>query len=847
MSLRRDESRPGRQYLREGWECCPVPTGSCAEPRNLPADLSWIAAIVPCTAAESLRSAGLWSMDGPERRFDAEDWWFRTEFHTPADFDAAHCALVLEGLATLCDVWLNDAAILHGENMFRAHRIARPPISPGRNQLVIRFHSLDHALKQKRPRPRWRAPMIENQQLRWHRTTLLGRTPGWSPPAAAVGPWRPVWIEYGATTRPEVERLQCTLQDGVGKVHLRALVRPDGARPTAWTLQLRDANQTVATQTLRSLDGGAMEAELSLPGPRLWWPHTHGVPALYDAVLCAAEPSGAIEHPVGKVGFRNVDAQGSAADGFEVRINGTRIFCRGACWTPLDVVSLRSDEETCRHAIQQVVAAGFNMLRVSGTMVYEDDLFFRLCDEHGVLIWQDFMFANMDYPADDGAFARNVEAEAIQQLRQWAPHPCVAVVCGNSEVSQQAAMWGAPRSLWEPALFSHTLAALTAEHCKGVAYWRSSASGGAVPCQPDAGTTSYYGFGAYLRGADDLRRSGLRFATECLAFANIPEDETLLTLPGGAGVRVQHASWKARSPRDLGAGWDFDDVRDHYVREFFGVDPARLRFSDHSRYLSLGREASALAMTKAFTEWRRAGSSCNGALVLFLRDLWAGAGWGIIDSTGLPKTPYHALRHVLQPLWIGLTDEGLNGLSLHLGNETGEDRTGTLELQLYREGRHLITRTERAQALPARSQQTIPVQGLLEAFHDLTFAYHFGPLSCDLVIARWRDERAPANLYQACYLPDTRRHCVPDAGVALTAEARALQPGVYAVTLSSNAFVRGICLQADGYRSDDGHFWLAPGETRETTMRAVGAPRAFFGTVSALNLPAAVQIRTSRE
>jgi beta-mannosidase len=844
MPARRGERKlSSRRYLREGWACCPAPAGLYSEVSQLPADLPWIAAVAPGTVAEALRSAGIWSIEAPERRFDTEDWWFRTEFEAPADVNASCCCLMLEGLATLCDVWLNGVRILHSENMFLEHPIDRPPVKAGRNQLVLQFHALDRALKQRRARPRWRAPMVENQQLRWHRTTLLGRTPGWSPPAAAVGPWRPIWIDYGEHPHPEVEHLHSTVRDGAGKLQLRIRIPSSDANPGVWTLQLRDGEKTVATQALQSADNATMEAELSLPEPRLWWPHTHGHPALYEAVLCLEELTGiVVEHALGRVGFRSVNAQERNSADFEVRVNDTRIFCRGACWTPLDTVSLRADEGSYRGAIKQVVDAGFNMLRVSGSMVYEEELFFRLCDEYGVLVWQDFMFANMDYPANDEALAGSIEAEAIQQLRRWAKHPCVAVVCGNSEVSQQAAMWGVSRELWNPELFSCTLAALTAEHCSSVAYWPSSAFGGAIPHQPSAGTTSYYGVGAYLRGTDDLRRSGLKFASECLAFANIPEDETLRRLPGGSSVRVLHASWKQRSPRDLGAGWDFDDVRDHYVREFFGVDPARLRYSDHQRYLSLGREASALAMTTAFTEWRRAGSGCNGALIWFLRDLWPGAGWGIIDSEGMPKAPYHALRRALQPLWVGLTDEGLNGLSLQLCNETQEHRIGTLELQLYRDGRHLITEVARAQELPARSMQTLPVAELLDVFHDLTFAYRFGPLSCDLVVARWRDEATPANRYQTHYLPDPNRHLLPDLSVQLSAHARALESGVYIVTLKSGTFVRGVCLQADGFRSDDTHFWLAPGEVREVVMRAVGAPRALFGVASALNLAASVRI-----
>ena len=233
------------------------------------------------------------------------------------------------------------------------------------------------------------------------------------------------------------------------------------------------------------------------------------------------------------------------------------------------------------------------MLRVNGCMVYEDDAFFDACDALGLLVWQDFMFANMDYPASDAGFMASVREEARQQLARWQAHPSLAVICGNSEAEQQAAMWGAPREAWAQPLFDEQLAALAGELCPGVTYWPSSAHGGAFPHQNNVGTTSYYGVGAYLRPMEDARRAGLRFATECLAFANVPPPATLARMPGGTSLRTHHPGWKARAPRDLGAGWDFEDVRDHYLQRLYGVDPVALRSTDHERYLQLSRAVSA--------------------------------------------------------------------------------------------------------------------------------------------------------------------------------------------------------------------------------------------------------------
>ena len=174
-------------------------------------------------------------------------------------------------------------------------------------------------------------------------------------------------------------------------------------------------------------------------------------------------------------------------------------------------MALASRRDDLTETFRRVVDAGMNMIRVGGTMVYESDDFYDLCDEHGVLVWQDFMFANMDYP-DDAGFSALVDVEVNQALARLQARPSLAVLCGSSEGEQQAAMWGAPRELWAAPLFHQALPARARGFCPDVAYWPSSAHGGAFPHQPSAGTTSYYGVGAYLRPLEDARLSEVRFA-----------------------------------------------------------------------------------------------------------------------------------------------------------------------------------------------------------------------------------------------------------------------------------------------------------------------------------------------
>lgn len=775
------------------WQLCAAPPGAP------PPATGWIDASGPSTVAAALRAAGAWSLDGPVRRFDAEDWWWRARFAHPGP---GAWDLCLDGIATVAEVWLNGAPLGGSDNMFLARRLAVELAAE--NELVIVCRALEPLLAARRPRPRWRAPMVEQQQLRWFRTTLLGRTPGWSPPAAPVGPWRPVrLLPRGA--EPPVLRVR--LEGDTGVVESSA-----------------PGELTLLHQGVEHRGPG----RVSIPGAARWWPHTHGTPALYRARQIVDGEA----RDLGAVGFREITLdRGADGAGFALRVNGVPVFCRGACWTPLDPVALTADRAALAAALAQVAAAGMNMLRVSGAMVYEGPEFFDLADELGLLVWQDFMFANLDYPDDDPGFLDSAVAEAGQLLRSLAARPSLAVLCGNSEVEQQAAMWGAPRERWQPRLFHHTLPALCQQARPDVPYWPSSAHGGeAFPHQANAGTTSYYGVGAYLRPLEDARRSEVRFASECLAFANLPARIA-------PTLRVHHPAWKARTPRDLGAGWDFDDVRDHYLQRLFGLDPVALRSCDHDRYLELGRVATGEVMAAAFGEWRRARSRCAGALVWFLRDLWPGAGWGVIDAAGAAKAAYHYLRRALAPLAVHLSDEGTSGLTVHAVNDGAAALGATLEVALFRGREVRVGGGERALELPAHRAIELPVGALLDGFVDVGWAYRFGPPACDLVVATLRTAGAVVQAFHfPLGLPAGR-----DGDLGLSATVHPLEGGDFELRLRSRRFAQSVVLTAEGFLPDDDCFHLAPGGERAVRLRRVAGSTAPRGTLQPLNAEAATR------
>ena len=801
------------EWLSEGWQAGASEPGAILGPSDLTnGSMDWLPSVVPSTAASTLRAAGSWSLDSAPRRFDAQDWWYRTRFTADPVEPGQQLWLCFDGLATVADVWLNGEPLLSSAGMFTAHERRIDHAVHSENEIVIRFRALDAVLAEKRKRPRWRAPMVEHQQLRWFRTTLLGRTPGWSPPAAAVGPWRGVRLErrQGVT----IGDVQLTAHgDGLLDASCR-VVSLDGDTPTAVDLILQRQGQEFRA---RMAPGGAADlltGRLRVAGVEQWWPHTHGEAPLYAARLSVRHAQATIDADLGHVGFRSL-ALSTTGDDFAIQVNGVPVFCRGACWTPLDPVALAAQPQAVNRALSQVVDAGMNMVRVGGTMVYEDDAFLDACDAKGVLLWQDFMFANMDYPDDDATFVDAVQTEARQQLARMQGRPSLAVLCGNSEGEQQAAMWGATRDRWQPRMFHEQLAAIAAEACPGVPYTPSSAHGGAFPHQANAGATSYYGVGAYLRPLDDARRAEVRFASECLAFANVP------TWRQGAerfplqGARVHHPSWKARTPRDLGAGWDFDDVRDHYVASLYRVDPLRLRYSDHDRYLALGRVATGEVMASVFSEWRRRRSGTRGGLVWFLRDLWAGAGWGVVDADGLPKAAWYYLKRALAPVAMSLSDEGCNGIGVQVVNDSPVRLDGALEIILFR-GAVRVDRGVQAVSVAPHTAVELNAAALFDGFHDLSYAYRFGPPSHDLIAATLRDATGRARARAFHFVTGLPNHREPEVGIV--GEARPRTDGGYDLLVRTRSFAQSVCVDVGGFDSDDNFFHLAPGEQRQLQL-----------------------------
>ncbi|MBB4094892.1 beta-mannosidase [Ochrobactrum pecoris] len=749
---------------------------------------------VPGTVAEALEKAGRFDRKNPVPLDNQDAWYFLDLEETPGP-----ATLHFDGLATICDVFFNGELLLQTDSMFLGHDM--PVMLSGKDELALCFRALAPRLGQKGPRARWRTQLMNTQGLRLVRTTALGYMPGWCPEVHAAGPWRPISISRsGAEAISDIAILARLTKTGDGELQVSFTYSGMAGTPT-----LHCAGQQAVCE--RQTDD-QWAARLTLPNVEPWWPHTHGNPTLHDVELSLDGE----KQLLGRTGFRSIEVdRGSDGKGFALKINGEKIFCRGAVWSSADIVRLpgaRSDYEPWLKLAQE---AGMNMLRLSGITAYETPDFYTLCNELGIMVWQDFMFANFDYPVKDETFVAKVRAEACQILTAVQHAPSLTVLCGGSEIYQQGAMMGLPEATWKGPLTEEILPGIAGELCPNIPYVPNSPCDGALPFISNEGVSHYYGVSAYCRPMEDARRAEVRFATECLAFSNVPETRTLKThldVPP-----VHDPRWKARVPCDRGVSWDFEDVRDAYLEMLYGYDPARLRREDMEQYLHLSRAVTAEVMETTFAEWRRPESTCFGALLWMFQDVLPGAGWGMIDATGEPKASWYGLKRAFRPQQLALTDEGINGLAIHILNEQVESADLSLELACLRAGSQPVVSGRQDLSIAGRSAITIPATDLFGAFFDVTYAYRFGPAAHDVTVARLK--RNDITIAEAFHFPLGRTKAFHDAAVEA---ALVEENGNWFLDLKTPVLAQSVGIDAGDWRAAENWFHLAPNETKRVAL-----------------------------
>ena len=466
---------------------------------------AWLPATVPGCVHTDLLAAG--KIGDPFYRLNEKDQqWIENEaweYRTTLPVDAATLAherveLVFAGLDTFAEVFVNGAPVLTADNMFRSWRAdVKAKLKVGDNQILVRFASPIAAVKPAYDKLGYKLPAANDQGKEmvsmWARKAPYHYGWDWGPRFVTSGIWRPVALEAWDEARlDDVQVFQNKLEAGkvaeLGLVARVVAARAGNARVTV----AQPGGPTLGHADV-ALKVGVNDVKLGarIDKPELWWPAGLGPQRLYTLETRLATADGkATDARTTRIGLRTIevvherDAEGKS---FFIKVNGAPVFMKGANWIPADSFVTRVTDERYRLLLQSAVDANMNMLRVWGGGIYEDDRFYELADELGLLVWQDFMFACSMYPGDD-PFVENVRHEAIENVRRLRNHPSLALWAGNNENEAAWKQWGwqikfvlnkkAQDRIWADykRVFHEVLPAVVAAEDPGRFYTRSSPS-----------------------------------------------------------------------------------------------------------------------------------------------------------------------------------------------------------------------------------------------------------------------------------------------------------------------------------------------------------------------------------
>ncbi|GAA6026153.1 hypothetical protein JCM10207_003384 [Rhodosporidiobolus poonsookiae] len=606
------------------------------------------------------------------------DWIYQCEFDVPKGKlprEGELADLVFEGLDTFATVFLNGVKILEADNMHRQYRLpVTSHLKPGRNTLYLAFHSAvrrareleECALGRGKHWPCWNG----DKSRLFVRKASFNFGWDWGPVLLTAGPYRPIRLEvyesriFDFWPRAHVsDKLEATLS-----LSWQISSSSEIAASQAVRARLRHPDGTVVKTLVTEACGGADQLwRFGEDEVELWWTARQGKQPLYEVEVDLVDMhTGAVLHSISrKVGFRRLrlvrePLKDEPGETFLFELNNVPLFIGGSNWIPIDSVLTNADEARYRRWLELLVEGNQNMVRVWGGGVYEPDAFYRICDELGILVWQDLMFACGSYPAHLEDFRSNVKVEVEQVVKRLRDHPCLAIIAGNNEDYQIAESeklnydpededgdWLATnfpaRELYERVFPS------IVEGSSDILYWPGSPWGGKQTTDPTEGDlhcwTVWHGSQEPYQKYGEL---GGRFVSE-FGMEGAPDIRTI------DHFLDSEASERFPQSRTM----SYHNKADGFERRLACYLTENIRFgSTLEDYVFATQFIQSEALSTAFSAWRRKfkggveGASCSGALVWQLNDVWPCTSWSIVDYFLRPKPAYFAIKRALAPLAI---------------------------------------------------------------------------------------------------------------------------------------------------------------------------------------------------
>ena len=792
---------------------------------------TWLSAEVPGTVHtdlmrhDKIRDPYFRMQEEEVQWVDKADWEYSCRFQVAEEF-LEFDAVTLEclGLDTYADVYLNDKLVILADNFFVGwEKEVKKHLKPGENQLRIFFHSPITVGLQALAKHKYGLPATNDQSERGglgdKLVSVFLRKPGyhfgwdWGPRLVTSGIYRPIRLQgWNKARLTDVYFHQDSLTDI--KAQLSARCEVESLVDHEALIEIFQGDTLLAIQEVAMLQGkNEFHIPLEIYDPQLWWTHDLGKPHLYNLTARLSYQRKPINALTRKIGLRTIkivqtpDKKGSS---FYFELNGKPIFAKGANYIPNDMFIPRVGPEKYRNLIRSTVDANMNMLRIWGGGFYENDIFYDLCNEAGVLVWQDFMFACSMYPGDP-EFLRNVEEEAVYNVKRLRNHPCIALWCGNNEIDvawsqyNEFMGWGwkqqytmdQRRVIWNTydTIFHKLLPTVVGAHHPGMFYWPSSpfnVPGKHANSHTPNGDIHYWGvwhaehpFSAYY---DNIGR----FMSE-YGFQSFPELKTVKTYALPEDWNIESPVMAAHQRSGIG------NLRIRsYMQQHYQVP------KDFAQFLYVGQLLQAEGIKMAIEAHRASMPYCMGSLYWQINDVWPVASWSGMDYDQRWKAMHYFIKKAFErTITAALVKDGKVRISV-ISDESGE-REGELRLRLYDFAGNKLWKKDTIIQMPDNSALTVLELPITEMCDSLTAKKVF--LQVDLYVEGQRIFRNPVYLVNAKHLELPQR---------VQIEKRVLpSDDGYLIRLSANQLVKNVFLdfgdEVEGFFTDN-YFDLLPGE-----------------------------------
>ena len=597
------------------------------------------------------------------------DWIYKTNFKNPFNnFDNGN--LVFEGIDTIADIHLNGEKILSSENMFLKYRLSISDKLKDENELIIVFRSpVQYALELENKYGRLRKDL--NPYRSYIRKAQYSFGWDWGPSFPTSGLWKPVYLErYKEVKIDTVKFNTLSIADNKANVEVTSLIKQNTEKNIEVKASLKFGDRLYEKRELLNRSN-LSNVSFEIDNPELWWPNGEGEQNLYELKVEVISEDKIIDQQIKRVGIRTIDLKlkENGSNVFKISVNGKHVFCKGVNWIPADSFLPRVKKEKYFELLNAVKQANMNIVRVWGGGIYEDDEFYSICDELGLLVWQDFMFACTPYPEYE-EFILNIKNEFEYNINRLQYHPSVALWCGNNENEWNWYQEEKKKITEMPGykIFNEVLPDIIKRLDPYRPYWQSSPFGFEEdPNSQLSGNNHQWNIWSHWKDYTEVNKDKSLFISE-FGFQGPANKDTFEKFIPMENRKIQDEIFEFHNKQIEGP--------ERVVRFLSGHLPLTNNW-DNFIYLTQLNQAFAL---KTCLEYWLANGITNGSIIWQLNDCWPVTSWAIIDSELKPRIAYHFVKDAFSP--EAITFESNQDISCTIHNRSNKELSRTVKLSM---------------------------------------------------------------------------------------------------------------------------------------------------------------------